>query len=67
MNKVVISFFAKTVLLLSVAFGCHLFILKSQELPLFANKIVMAYVVNAILAIGIFWILFILKEKYKIP
>lgn len=25
----------------------------------------MAYVVNAILAIGIFWILFILKEKYK--
>ena len=58
-------FSIKLVVLLSVAFAIHLFILNSKSLPLYDNKILLAYVVNAVLAISIFGFLFKMKNKYK--
>ena len=58
-------FTVKLIILLSVAFAAHLFILSSKSLPLFDNKIVIAYIVNAVLAILIFGFLFKMKNKYK--
>jgi hypothetical protein len=51
--------------ILAVAFAIHLYVLSLKSLPLFENKIVLAYVVNAVLAISIFGFLFKMKEKYK--
>ena len=58
-------FSVKLILVLSVAFAIHLFALNYKSLPLYENKIILAYVVNAILAITIFGVLFKLKDKYK--
>lgn len=58
-------FSIKLIIVLSIAFAVHLFILSAKGLPLYENKIVLAYVVNAILAISIFGFLFKMKDKYK--
>ncbi len=58
-------FSIKLIILLSVAFAIHLFALSSKSLPLYDNKIVLAYAVNAVLAISIFGFLFKMKDKYK--
>lgn len=52
-------------LALGLSFSIHLGILKSLELPLFGNKIVLSYVVNFILASSIFYALFHFREKLK--
>lgn len=60
------TFFSiKLSLVLLVAFAIHLFALSLKSLPLYDNKIVLAYVVNAVLAILIFGFLFKMKDKYK--
>jgi hypothetical protein len=58
-------FSVKLSLVLLVAFAIHLFALSLKSLPLYDNKIVLAYVVNAVLAILIFGFLFKMKDKYK--
>lgn len=50
---------------LALAFVIHAYILSLKSYPLFDNKIVLAYVVNAVLAIFIFGFLFKMKEKFK--
>ena len=59
--------FLKFSLLLSVllllALALHLFILDKFELPLWDNKILLAYSVNYILAISIYGTLYLLQEK----
>lgn len=58
-------FTIKLLLILSVAFCVHLAILHFSGLPLFNDMIVMAYIVNAALAIGIFGFLFLMRDKYS--
>ncbi|SDR76113.1 hypothetical protein SAMN04515667_0578 [Formosa sp. Hel1_31_208] len=65
MNQSLITFSLKLLLTLSIAFGMHLLVLNYLEYALFENKIVLAYLVNAVLAILIFWFLLRMKEKYK--
>lgn len=65
MKNAFTSFSIKLIVILSFAFAIHLFALSSKSLPLYDNKIVLAYIINAILAIVIFGFLFKMKDKYK--
>lgn len=65
MKNTFTSFSIKLIVVLSIAFAIHLFVLNFKSFPLFENKIILAYVVNAILAISIFGMLFKMKDKYK--
>jgi len=58
-------FTIKLCVLLLVTFAIHLFTLNYKSLPLYDNEIVLAYVINAVLAISIFGVLFKMKDKYK--
>ena len=59
------KFTISLILVLSVSFGIHLLILKGLSFPLFENKIVLSYIINALLAFVIFLSLFKLKDKYQ--
>jgi hypothetical protein len=65
MNQSLFKFSSKLILILIVAFGMHVLALSYLDYPLFENKIVLAYIVNAVLAISIFAFLHKMKEKYK--
>jgi len=65
MSNPFVSFAIKTVILLTVVFAIHLFVLNVLQLLLFENRIVLSYIVNLVLVIVIFGILYLLKEKYK--
>lgn len=65
MSNPFISFAIKTVILLTVVFAIHLLVLNVLQLSLFENRIVLSYIVNLVLVIVIFGILYLLKEKYK--
>ena len=49
--------------LLTAALAIHLFILHSLELPLWDNKILLAYIVNYILAVAIYGALYLLQHR----
>ena len=49
--------------LLLAAFALHIFILKGLGLPLYDNKILLAYSINYILAVAIYGSLYLLQEK----
>lgn len=65
MNPSLLKFSSKLILIVTVAFGIHILTLYVLNLPLFENKIILAYAVNGILAIAIFAFLLKMKEKYK--
>lgn len=65
MNNPFLSFAIKAIVILAVAFCIHIAVLNFLKFPLFENKIILSYIVNLILVIGIFGILYLLKEKYK--
>ena len=65
MSNPFISFAIKAVVLLTLAFAIHLVVLNILQLPLLENRIVLSYIVNLVLVIAIFGILYLLKEKYK--
>ncbi|WP_204344447.1 DUF6168 family protein [Psychroserpens algicola] len=65
MSQQLLRFSSKLILILAIAFGIHLLALYYLQHPLFENKIVLAYVVNAVLAISIYGFLLKMKEKYK--
>lgn len=50
---------------LLLAYGAHLFVLSSKGLPLSGNLIVRSYVVNGILAVAIFILLYRFRKKLK--
>ncbi len=50
---------------LLLVFILHVFYLKTQNLPLFENKLVAAYTINFLAAIAIYISLFLLRNKYK--
>ncbi len=49
--------------LLLAALAMHLFILKELGLPMWDNKILLAYAINYILAVAIYGALYLLQEK----
>ena len=57
------KFSISLLLVLALAFAIHLFILNLFDLPLFENRIILAYVLNYLLALGIYLSLFLLKRK----
>ena len=57
-------FSIRLLLILSVVFCIHILMLYFLNFPLFKDMIVLSYVINAVLAIGIFGVLFKLKDKY---
>ncbi len=65
MSNPFLSFTIKAVILLTLVFAIHLVVLNGLQFPLFENRIVLSYIVNLVLIIFIFGILYLLKEKYK--
>ncbi len=65
MKNILLNFSVQLIVLLAIAFGFHLLVLNYIEAPLFDNKIVLAYVFNTLMAIVIFGVLYIYREKYK--
>lgn len=65
MTQSILKFSGLLVLVLSVVFVIHISILQLVEFPLFSNKIVSAYIVNIVLAIGIYVLMILLKHKYQ--
>jgi len=51
------------IIVLSIVFGIHIFVLSQLELPLFDNLIIASYLVNCSLALVIYLSLFLLKNK----
>lgn len=60
-----ITFSSRLIIVVSVAFSVHLFLLHNAELQLFDNKIIASYLINTLLTIGIVFLLFKLKNKYS--
>jgi len=58
-----ISFSLKLLLIILVVFAIHIAILNTLNLPLFDHKIILAYVVNFLMASGIFTFLYFLNKK----
>ena len=65
MRNPLIRFSLTVIFILSITFSIHILVLNMKELPLFGNQIVLSYTINTVLAIGIFALLFFLKEKYE--
>ncbi len=65
MSKIVIQFYIKLAVSLCIVFGLHLLFLNYKGYPIFENKIILAYILNAFLAIGIFLGLYFLRIKHK--
>lgn len=65
MHNPLIRFSLAIILIISITFTLHILVLNMKELPLFDNQIILSYTINISLAIGIFALLFFLKEKYK--
>ncbi len=65
MTNHIIKFIIAFLLSLLAVFAIHIFYLKTQNLPLFDNKIIAAYVINFLAAVVIYVSLFLLKNKFK--
>ena len=64
MLKAILKFSSFLVAILSVIFALHILVLYMLELSLFADRIVTSYFVNLILAVIIYAVMLLLKEKY---
>lgn len=65
MNNPFLNFTVKAFIVLVIALCIHLGVLSILDLPLFENRIILSYVVNLVLIIVIFGVLYLLKRKYK--
>ena len=65
MNTITKKFSQRILVFLSIVFVIHILLNTFLNLPKFQHLIIEAYVINAVLAIGIFWGLTALKEKYN--
>tara|TARA_R110002049_G_scaffold247287_3_gene421473 strand:+ start:2155 stop:2544 length:390 start_codon:yes stop_codon:yes gene_type:complete len=64
-HKLLVSFFATITLVTIVFFGFHLLVLNLLNESLFANKIVLSYSLNAVLAAIIFSTVYSLQNRYR--
>ncbi|GAA3656939.1 hypothetical protein [Flavivirga jejuensis] len=65
MNNPFLNFTIKAIIILVVVFCVHLGVLRILGLPLFENRIVLSYLINLVLIVVIFGVLYLLKRKYK--
>lgn len=65
MNRIISSFLLQIFLFVGVFFAAHLFFLKYLDFPVFADKIILAYLVNTGLAILVFLMLYVFRKKFK--
>lgn len=65
MNNPFVSFTLKAISLMALIFALHLLVLNTLNFPLFDNRIIASYIINLLLVVLIFVILYVLKEKFK--
>lgn len=65
MNSFTKKLTLQTLTILSLVFLIHIGTLNGLKFPMFENKIILAYVVNVLLAIGIVGFLYSIREKQK--
>ena len=65
MKSSVASYIASLVVAISITLAIHLSILYFKKYALFENKIVLSYIINFVLALGIYLTLNVLKDKFK--
>ena len=65
MNSESREFSARLLVFLSAAFVIHMLVNKLMSIPLFQHQILVSYVINTALAVGVFWGLTSLKKKYN--
>ncbi|TXG37125.1 hypothetical protein [Seonamhaeicola maritimus] len=65
MTNPFIRFTLKASLFYVIAFGLHLAVLSTLNYPLFDNYILLSYVLNLVLVIVVFGLLYLLRKKYK--
>lgn len=65
MNSITQKFSKRVFAFLSLILIIHIFVNVLLNVPKFQHQIIQAYSINAILAIGIFWGLSTLKDKYN--
>ena len=64
MSRPIIGFGLKLFLATLILFLTHILILYVLKLPLFHHKIILSYIINYVLAIGIYSLLYKLRIKY---
>jgi len=64
-QKVVVNFFTQLIIGLVIVFVIHTYVLQFKNLPIYNNKILLAYFINGLLAVVIFLVLFFLRKKQK--
>jgi hypothetical protein len=65
MSNPFLSFTIKAIIVLAIIFCIHIAVLSALEFPLFENRIILSYLVNLLLIVFIFGVLYFFKEKYK--
>lgn len=65
MKGVQIQFFWKLIIITGIIFGLHIATLHFLDFPLFEHKIVLAYLLNIFIALLVFNVLYIFREKFK--
>lgn len=65
MTNPFLRFSIKTTIVLLIIFILHLFILYLLKLPLLNNSIILCYLLNLIMVIGVFGALYFLRQKFK--
>ncbi len=65
MNSPFFKFTIKLIIIATIVFIIHIFILNTLGFSLFENKIVLSYCVNVFLAIAIFLFLYKMRKKHK--
>ena len=65
MNKLVIRFLTTLLLSISIIFILYSFFLNYQNLSIYSNKTILAYIVNIVLATVIFLFLYFFRKKYR--
>lgn len=65
MDKTLGKFYIQLSIALAIVFLIHIGVLNFLDTPLFQHKIILSYLINFILAVGIFTVLYILRDKQK--
>ena len=65
MNPILVNFLIRLFTITIMVFISHLFVLNLFKLPILNDNIVLSYCINSVSAIIIFFLLFILRHKFK--
>lgn len=65
MKNLFIQFIVLLSFIILIAFAIHLIVLNNKGLPVFDNKIILAYSLNYAMAIGIYLLLYTFRIKLK--